>query len=270
MGGTASVPVVPDLGIALPDGTRLVSLAERPDLRGSLGDHNVGVWPAFMLESAVANAHWHHLAEDFADYQLALVDADDAILAGHNSAPLPWDGTDAGLPAGWDEQMERSVSMLRDGTPPGALGALQIVVAPERQGRGLAAVMISAMRANARTHGLATLIACVRPTWKPRYPLIPIERYASWMRPDGLPFDPWIRLHVRVGGRIVRPSPTSMTISGSVAEWEAWTEMVFPETGDYVVPGACQPVHIDRDADRGVYHDPNVWIVHDLRTSAAV
>jgi hypothetical protein len=63
-----------------------------------------------MLESPVANAHWHHLAEDFAEYQLALVDADDTILAGHNSAPLPWDGTDASLPAGWDAQMDATLS----------------------------------------------------------------------------------------------------------------------------------------------------------------
>jgi GNAT superfamily N-acetyltransferase len=255
---------VPDLGIALPEGTRLVSLAERPELRGPLGDHNVGVWPAFMLESPVAHAHWHHLAEDFAEDQIALVDGDDTILAGHNSAPLPWDGTDAGLPAGWDAQMERSVRMLTDGTSPGALGALQIVVAPERQGGGLAGVMLFAMRANARKRGLGALIACVRPTWKPRYPLTPIDRYASWTRADGLPLDPWIRLHVRAGGRIVRPSPRSMAITGAVAEWEAWTEMVFPESGDYVVPGACQPVHIDREADLGSYFDPNVWVVHRL------
>ena len=60
------------------------------------------------------------------------------------------------------------------------------------------------MRANARLHGLRRLIACVRPTLKDRYPLVPIERYLEWRRDDGLPFDPWIRLHVRLGGRIAR------------------------------------------------------------------
>ena len=29
-------------------------------------------------------------------------------------------------------------------------------------------------------------MAPVRPTWKERYPLVPIERYAAWRRPDGL------------------------------------------------------------------------------------
>jgi hypothetical protein len=40
--------------------------------------------------------------------------------------------------------------------------------------------------------------------------------------------------------------------------------MAFPESGDYAVPRAAALVHIDREADRGVYHDPNVSVVHDL------
>ena len=49
-------------------------------------------------------------------------------------------------------------------------------------------------------HGLDALIAPVRPTWKERYPLTPIERYVLWRREDGLPYDPWLRTHERVGG----------------------------------------------------------------------
>jgi GNAT superfamily N-acetyltransferase len=255
---------VPDLDLALPPGTRLISLAERPELRGAIGEHNASVWPEFMLHSPVANRLWNHLAEWWPEFQLALLGDDGAVLAAHNSAPLAWDGTDGGLPAGWEDQFERSVADHRARTPPTTLGALQIVVRPERQGTGLAGTMLQAMRANARAHGLAAVIACVRPTGKPAYPLIPIERYAAWTREDGLPFDPWIRLHVRIGGRIVHPSPRSMTIIGSVAEWESWAGMAFPESGDYVVPGTCEPVRIDREADRGTLHDPNLWVVHDL------
>ena len=73
-----------------------------------------------------------------------------------------------------------------------------------------------------------------------------------------------MRLHVRLGGRIVRPVPRSMAVTGTVAQWQEWAGMAFPESGDYVVPGAADLVHIDREADLGTYHDPNVWIVHDL------
>jgi hypothetical protein len=47
-----------------------------------------------------------------------------------------------------------------------------------------------------------------------------------------------------------------------VAEWEEWTGMAFPESGDYVVPGALVPVQIDRERDEGRYVEPNVWMRH--------
>jgi hypothetical protein len=40
--------------------------------------------------------------------------------------------------------------------------------------------------------------------------------------------------------------------------------MRFPESGDYVVPGALAPVHIDRDRDEGVYVEANVWMRHEI------
>ena len=55
-----------------------------------------------------------------------------------------------------------------------------------------------------------------------------------------------------------------MRISGSVAEWEDWTKLVFPESGTYVVPGALVPVEIDRERDEGVYVEPNVWMHHKV------
>jgi GNAT superfamily N-acetyltransferase len=247
-----------------PGGLRIVTLAERPDLRDLLGDHNAAAWPEFMLQDPVAGRLWHHLAEELAAWQLMLLDSNDRIAVAGNSAPLAWDGSDAGLPAGWDEQLERSVAGLRAGHLPNTLGAIQIVVAPARKGEGLAGRMIELFRERARAAGFGALIACVRPTEKHRYPLTPIEHYAAWTRPDGLPFDAWMRLHARLGARVVRGAPESMTITGSVVDFERWSGMTFPESGDYVVPFATNPVVVDRAADRVVYRDANVWMVHDL------
>jgi hypothetical protein len=55
-----------------------------------------------------------------------------------------------------------------------------------------------------------------------------------------------------------------MTIPGSVGEWEEWAGMSFPDSGDYVVPGALTLVSIDRESDRGLYVEPNVWMRHTL------
>ena len=51
-------------------------------------------------------------------------------------------------------------------------------------------------------------------------------------------------------------------VTGTVAKWEEWTEMAFPESGAYAVSGALVPIEIDRERDEGVYVEPNVWMVH--------
>jgi hypothetical protein len=89
-----------------------------------------------------------------------------------------------------------------------------------------------------------------------------MERYIGWRRPDGALLDPWLRVHERLGAEIVRIAPRTLVILSSVADWEDWTEMAFPESGAYVVPGALQPVLIDREKDEGRYEDPNVWMRH--------
>jgi hypothetical protein len=89
-----------------------------------------------------------------------------------------------------------------------------------------------------------------------------MEEYATWARVDGLSIDPWIRTHQRMGARVLGPAPSSMVIEGTVAEWESWTGMVFPVTREYVVPDALNLVWIDRERDRGVYVEQNLWVQH--------
>ena len=111
-----------------------------------------------------------------------------------------------------------------------------------------------------RRAGLGAVLAPVRPTLKDRYPLIPIERYLTWRRPDGAHFDPWLRLHERAGGEILAPAPESLVMDETVADWEAWTGMAFPEDGEYVVPGMLAPLVVR--AGRGRHAEPNVWVRH--------
>ncbi len=62
----------------------------------------------------------------------------------------------------------------------------------------------------------------------------------------------------------MKVAPQAITVTGAVAEWEEWTGMRFPESGEYAVPGALQPVHIDRERDEGRCDDPNVWMRHPV------
>ena len=117
--------------------------------------------------------------------------------------------------------------------------------------------------------GSAHLIAPVRPSFKDRYPITPIERYVTWTRENGEPFDPWIRVHVRRGAKIAKPIPHSMRITGTVAEWEQWTGMRFPDDGLYTFPAGLAPVEIDHRRDIGSYWEPNVWIIHTVQAPEA-
>jgi hypothetical protein len=79
---------------------------------------------------------------------------------------------------------------------------------------------------------------------------------------DGLHIDPWIRTHQRLGASILASAPRSMTITGTVPEWEDWAAMAFPETGQYVVADALDLVTIDRERDQGAYAETNLWMRH--------
>jgi GNAT superfamily N-acetyltransferase len=181
------------------------------------------------------------------------------LVAELHSVPTAWDGTDADLPSGWDEAFLRA---FESGREPDVLCALAISVRPDRQSQGLASRMLEEMRHAAAKGGFRELIAPVRPTLKSRYPLIPIERYMAWRREDGTHFDPWIRVHERLGAEIIAPAAESMTIDGTVAEWEEWTEMQFPDDGDHIVPGMLAPLSIRDGSGRHV--EPNVWLRHRL------
>ena len=84
------------------------------------------------------------------------------------------------------------------------------------------------------------------------------------VRPDGLPHDPWLRVHVRAGARIDSIAPASMTVAGSLEQWRRWTGLPFDVPGDVEVPGALVPVRCEPERGYAVYVEPNVWMRHLL------
>ena len=118
------------------------------------------------------------------------------------------------------------------------------------------------MRALAEERGMHSLVAPVRPTLKSSYPLAPFDRYVGWKWDDGTPFDPWLRVHHRLGAEFMKIMPGALVVTGTIPEWEEWTGMSFPESRAYVVPGARQPVQMDLERNEGRYEDPNVWMRH--------
>lgn len=242
-----------------------VTIAERPDLLEQAQLVIGAAWPEFMLHDPVANRHWGVLYTIFPDYQFVLCDDGGTVIAAANSIPFVCRDTYSGLPAGWDAVLAQGMVDHSHGRRPTTLSALSITIASSHRGGGISTTMIGAMKDIAARHGFAALVAPVRPSLKHRYPLTPIERYIAWTRVDGAaPFDPWLRAHWRLGARVVGIAWESMTIPGTVAEWEGWTGLRFPESGAYIVPGALVPVTIDQERDEGRYVEPNVWMRHPV------
>ncbi len=241
---------------------RLVQVLDVPDADERWSAVTQGVWPEYNVHGDVSSVLWPRLCADVPELQFALVEEDTGDLAGRGyTIPFVWDGDAATLPS-FDGVIEAGLALRERGGEANTLSALAIAIRPEHQGQGLAARMIRYMQALAREHRLGALVAPLRPTWKERYPLAPIERYAFWTRSDGAPFDPWIRLHVRLGGEILRPEPRSLRITGTVAEWEAWLDLPLPESGLYVFPQGLAPLEVVLEEDVGRYWEPNVWVKH--------
>jgi GNAT superfamily N-acetyltransferase len=236
---------------------KLVRYADRPDLRERRYDElSRRTFPEYMHHNEPGGLYWGRLYREHPDFQVALVDGDELLAEAH-AVPLPWDGTLEDLPSGWDEGFVRGMTSDRPST---ALMALAISVSPDRQGERLSSRMIEAFRDTARAAGLTAVLAPVRPTLKERYPLIPIERYIGWRRPDGSHFDPWIRIHERVGGEVLAAAPRSMVMRAPASDWEEWTGMSFPEDGEYVFPGGLATLVVADGV--GTHVEPNVWLLH--------
>lgn len=248
-----------------------IRYSERPELWQRISDLSSQVWPEYNLHGDVTNRYWARLYDDFPDFQFVLYDDEqDEVLAEGHVLPSAWDGTAAGLGPGIDHIITAGFALHEAGGKANALSALAAEVLPERRERGLSTIVLKAMAGLAASADLEYLVAPVRPSLKERYPLAPIEQYMHWTNRDGQPFDPWIRVHLRLGGWIVAPVPHSLRITGSVADWESWTEMEYPESGEYVFPHGLATLRVDREADLGSYWEPNVWIAHRAARSVQV
>lgn len=244
--------------------TKIITGVDRPDLLEAADLIAQPEWPEFMLHDPVAGQYWGDLYTRFPEYQFALVreDTGDLIVAA-NSVPVCWKNSPDDLPEeGWDWVFEHAVQSHKKGDTPNIQCALQIVVAAEYKGRGLSTRMINEMKAIGHAHGLKGLLAPVRPNHKHRFPLVPMSEYITWTNRDNLPFDPWLRVHARLGARIVKPCHKAMTIPGTVTQWREWTGLKLERSGQYIVPNALNPIEIDIESDTGLYLEPNVWACH--------
>lgn len=216
-----------------------------------------------------------------------------------------------------DQEQDRLTCQMAHS--PNALSALNITVRQDRRRLGKADRLLEAMKQRAREEHFEVLVVPLRPTRKSEYPSVPMGDYVSWMHTEvqlsglvaspslrsvdsyhspirshtvptkrELPFDPWLRKHVLLRGKIAKIAPSSMVVEGDIIEWQEWTEIDFPhlwrkmmqseeeeenlkrEPGsdrvymEIPIPGGLVPLKVYRGEKRCTYVEPNVWLYHDL------
>jgi GNAT superfamily N-acetyltransferase len=240
-------------------------LSDRPDLIDRA--HEVdSTWPDFMAADPVMNAFFGQIAGTFPQLCAVATDVSGAVAATARAVAFALDlpGRGALPDGGLDRVTIWAFNDLLAGRPPDIASAVEILIGQGFRGTGLSHRMVAALRDAARDAGLARLVAPVRPNGKHLYPNLPMAGYITMVREDGLPADPWLRVHARAGGRITRVAAASMVMAGSLAQWREWTGLPFDRTGDVIVSEALVPVHCDAEHDHAVYVEPNVWVEHVL------
>jgi amino acid adenylation domain-containing protein len=247
---------------------RIVTLAQRPDLKRAMDALHVDAWPAYFEGDAIQARLWPRLAAELPEYQIALVTESDEVLAVGNTAPIGWDGTGESIPAGWDGGLERAFDGMDASRPKDTLLIFAGVVGKTAAGRGLSTALLHAFKAVARGYGLSRVLAPVRPTGKAAHPEVTFEAWCARRRADGQFEDDWLRVHERLGARLLKIDLASQRVVGTLAQWEAWTGVRFDREGLHDVANALQPVCVDLEAQVAEYRDPSAWMEHPLDVPA--
>ncbi|MFC5186259.1 N-acetyltransferase [Actinomadura harenae] len=238
----------------------ITTLADRPELEHALLELS-GEWPGFTGHEPVTQTRRPEIPRVFPEFVIVATEGRELVARGfsvpfRSRGPLP--GT------GWDQVLiwafhDHAAELKAD-----TVSAIEITIRGDHRGAGLSGTLLAAMRVNAKARGYGELVAPVRPNAKHLEPKASMAEYAFRTREDGLPQDPWLRVHVRAGGVIDSIAPASMVIAGSLAQWRDWTDLPFDTPGPVEVPGALVPVTCSPEHDQAVYVEPNVWIRHTL------
>jgi GNAT superfamily N-acetyltransferase len=221
-------------------------------------------WPEFLLHDPAASFYFAAPFFDrYIDYAFAVVES--GVVVGRAfSVPFAFniEGRHELPDGGWDEVIRWAHEDQLLGRRATAVSALEISILPHARGRGFSRAILEAVRQNTRELGFSDLYAPVRPTEKARQPIMALRDYVAATRSDGLPQDPWLRVHVRAGGTIVKIAPCAMTVSATLAEWTAWTGLRFESSGLVIIDGGLAPLRVCVEKGQGVYVEPGVWIHH--------
>jgi GNAT superfamily N-acetyltransferase len=221
------------------------------------------VWAPFNWEAEGATG-----VDYFPELHLVAVSAG-KIVGTIDGCPLDWDGDPEHLPElGWTGMIEAARRGFED-LSPRWVGAIGTSVDPEFESSGLAGRLLTALRDVALTLGYAGVAAPVRPVSRWRMPQVSLEEYAKARLSDGRHFDPWVRVHERIGGRIVAVCEQSASFVGDHEQWERWLGMRLPVDGR-VLAAPRTVDFLDLFMGVGVLTEGSIWMVHSPHTTPSL
>ena len=192
-------------------------------------------------------------------------------LVGHGiTTRFAWDQDIASLPGGWQGVVRASyIHSHVEQRQPNTLVGLFIFVEDQFRQQGWANNVIEEMRALAKRNAIQALIIPLRPPlrYKKEYAAMPMAEFAALKRDDGLPLDHWIRLHTRLGARILCASEKSHQHAMSVQDFHVqFSPIPLPESGDMLVErnGEWYKIHVDLERDFVLINQGCVWVRHVL------
>ncbi|MBM9500143.1 hypothetical protein JWG44_07760 [Leptospira sp. 201903071] len=241
---------------------QLITFAQAFDEGISKEELDLDVWPVFLNQDPIGKKSYSLIVEKFSNLHCVALTKDRRIAGTGKLVPFFWDGDEENLPKGWGESVLKGIEDLENGVRSNSASAWSIEILPEFRGYSLSHTILSALKKNAASQGILHLFACVRPNQKEKFPFLSMEEYLERKREDGFSEDPWIRVHEKAGAKQIRVEKKSMWIQGTILEWEEWTNLKFPKSGEFAIPGGLVPVVIDRDLNLGEYAEPNVWFRH--------
>lgn len=223
---------------------------------------------SWQLEREVWNPfNWEARGGAGTDYfpELHLLAFVDGKMAGTiDGCPMHWDGDPDNLPGGGWTEMVRAAHLFRAGKgrtdEPNWVGAIGTSILPEYSGQGLSKDLLLALRAEVAARGYEGMAAPVRPVFRPKAPWATISEYALLRLPDGRHFDPWVRVHEDIGGKIEGVAPLSAMFQGSREEWEKWTGIKLPGDGLFALPETIGPLEMSGGV--GTLREESLWLVH--------
>ncbi|MBN9688746.1 MAG: GNAT family N-acetyltransferase [Verrucomicrobia bacterium] len=227
-----------------------------------------GQWPAFFqgdLAAARLQAHLPQWTETI--WAAVNPEAPDQVLGRAIAVPLRLHAANRFRrpDGGWDTLVGWALEDLAAGTLPDTLVGLDITV-EDHAPHGVASALILALRTRASELGCREVLIPLRPAAPASRPDLTFTEYLRATQPDQRPVDPWLRLHLDLGGRVEGVARRSMTVVAELEQWRKWTGATLQSNGPTWVPGGIVPVQVNQASGLGRYVEPNIYIVHSPPT----